>query len=96
MKFETADRGFLLANFVDRYGNRCSLQESSLATEGAIWLGVIKDSEGRDYAVIDSAGKVVEHCGNPITHPRMHLTQEMVKDLLPALQHFAKTGELPR
>lgn len=26
---------------------------------------------------------------------RMHLTQEMVKMLLPALQHFAKTGELP-
>jgi hypothetical protein len=26
---------------------------------------------------------------------RMHLTQDMVKELLPLLQHFAKTGELP-
>ncbi len=26
---------------------------------------------------------------------RMHLTREMVKMLLPALQHFVKTGELP-
>lgn len=26
---------------------------------------------------------------------RMHLTQKQVKALLPALQHFAKTGELP-
>ncbi len=26
---------------------------------------------------------------------RMHLTQKQVKMLLPALQHFAKTGELP-
>ena len=26
---------------------------------------------------------------------RMHLTQKMVKMLLPALQHFAETGELP-
>lgn len=26
---------------------------------------------------------------------RMHLTQEMVRAMLPALEHFAKTGELP-
>ncbi len=26
---------------------------------------------------------------------RMHLTQEQVRALLPALQHFAETGELP-
>lgn len=26
---------------------------------------------------------------------RMHLTQNMVKMLLPALKHFARTGELP-
>jgi hypothetical protein len=26
---------------------------------------------------------------------RMHLTQNMVKMLLPVLEHFAKTGELP-
>jgi hypothetical protein len=26
---------------------------------------------------------------------RMHLTQKQVKDLLPILQHFVKTGELP-
>ena len=26
---------------------------------------------------------------------RMHLTQDMVRDLLPLLQHFAETGELP-
>lgn len=26
---------------------------------------------------------------------RMHLTQEMVADLLPLLHHFVETGELP-
>lgn len=26
---------------------------------------------------------------------RMHLSQEHVRELLPALQHFAETGELP-
>lgn len=27
---------------------------------------------------------------------RMHLNQEQVKQLLPILQHFADTGELPQ
>jgi len=27
---------------------------------------------------------------------RMHLTQDMVKDLLPVLTHFAETGNLPQ
>jgi hypothetical protein len=88
------ERGFAVRVFTDRYGHRCSLQKSSLATEAAIWFGVEKDAEGRDYAVVDAERRVVLHCGEPITHPRMHLTQQMVKDLLPALQHFAKTGSL--
>jgi len=33
-------RGFLRGEFVDRYGEQCSIQESSLATEAALWLGV--------------------------------------------------------
>lgn len=33
-------RGFAYGDFRDRYGQECSIQESSLATEPAIWLGV--------------------------------------------------------
>jgi len=33
-------RGFLLLKFEDHYGNGCSLQKSSLASEPAVWLGV--------------------------------------------------------
>lgn len=69
------DRGFAFAEFVDRHGSHCSIQESSLATEPAIWLGVQKDFEGRDAT-------------------RMHLTQEMVADLLPLLHNFVASGEL--
>lgn len=32
-------RGFERFEFTDRYKNACSLQQSSLATEPAIWLG---------------------------------------------------------
>lgn len=76
MKLHPTERGFLYGKFTDRFGSKCSLQESSLATEAAVWLGVDTAFDGKECT-------------------RMHLTQDMVRDLLPALQHFAKTGELP-
>lgn len=33
-------RGFMLGEFRDLYGQDCSIQESSLATVNAIWFGV--------------------------------------------------------
>lgn len=39
IKIEKTERGFLGGEFEDRYGKKCSIQESSLATESAIWLG---------------------------------------------------------
>lgn len=41
-------RGFQRTEFTDLYGSTCSLQESSLATEEAIWFGVDKDFDGRE------------------------------------------------
>lgn len=37
--YKQTERGFLRVLFTDRYGEVCSLQESSLASEPAIWLG---------------------------------------------------------
>lgn len=59
--------------FVDHYGSPCTLQDSSLANEPAIWLGVEKEDD--------------------VDEDRMHLTQEMVKQLLPFLTEFAETGD---
>lgn len=42
LKLKPTQRGFAIAEFKDRYGVDCSIQESSLATERAIWLGVDK------------------------------------------------------
>jgi len=36
MKKTTTGRGFQYIEFEDRYGHKCSLQKSSLATEDAI------------------------------------------------------------
>lgn len=33
------DRGFLRGDFLDEYGEKCSIQKSSLATKECIWLG---------------------------------------------------------
>lgn len=38
--WEKTDRGWWLGTFYDLYGKQCSVQESSLATDDAIWLGV--------------------------------------------------------
>ena len=34
-----SQRGFYYHEFTDMYGEKCSIQDSSLATEPAIWLG---------------------------------------------------------
>lgn len=77
IKFGKTSRGFLIGEFEDRYGAECSIQESSLATEACVWLGVDKDLNG------EIVGK-----------GRMHLTQEMARDLIPVLRYFARTGNL--
>jgi hypothetical protein len=82
-------RGFARADFTDRYGEPCSIQMSSLATEAALWLGtegrMVQGPPWTEYTPPD----------NVSVKSRMHLTQDMVKDLLPLLQHFAEYGELP-
>lgn len=75
------DRGFLRGQFKDRYGADCSIQKSSLVTEDCIWLGC-------DHETIHHV--TGQPCG-----ARMHLTQEMAAELIPMLQHFVDTGELP-
>ena len=96
-------RGFAYSEFIDRYGVKCSIQKSSLATEDAIWLGVddaspkILASKATEFGI--KTGETTGWVSYPIPKDvllttRMHLTQEMVRDLLPALQRFVDTGEL--
>jgi hypothetical protein len=46
MNLQETERGWLFVEFTDLNGSQCSFQESSLATEAAIWLGIDKDFEG--------------------------------------------------
>ena len=92
MEFTNTQRGFSIAEFTDLYGNKCSLQKSSNAEVDAIWFGV---GDPEINIMMGGQWKTVELPEGAIVHSRMHLSQKQVKELLPALQKFAETGELP-
>ena len=105
LKTKNTERGFALITFTDLYGTACSIQKSSLATEDAIWFGVddlkpqVMASQARLYGV-DPGNETTGWVPYPIPDAvhlanRMHLSVEQVKELIPILQHFVDTNELP-
>lgn len=85
-------RGFGNYTFKDRYNANCSLQKSSIATEDCIWLGV---DECNPQKCVSGKGWVsVPFPEDTLFTTRMHLTQDQVKELLPILKKFVKTGEI--
>lgn len=99
----TTSRGFGKLVFEDFYGAQCSLQESSLATEAAIWLGI---DDANPLVLASQASRLGVETNETtgwVPYPipdevlistRMHLTQDQVKALLPILEHFAEYGEV--
>ena len=87
INIEKIPRGFSIFSFKDSYGNMCSIQESSAASEPKIWLGI-------DNAKITTKDGTPIDSENMTTFSRMHLSQEQVKELLPLLENFARTGSL--
>lgn len=105
LKNTLTNRGFKLGEFTDRYGVKCSIQESSLATEAAIWFGVddvdpqimASDAKKLGIPTKETTGWVKYNVPDEVLfNDRMHLTQEMVRELLPTLEYFAKHGCLPK
>jgi len=103
-KTDKTNRGFYKMTFVDRYGDECSLQKSSIASEECIWLGL---EEVKPKILAKDAIRLgLPHCGEDtgwvnyevpkevLMSSRMHLTQEMVSALIVVLQRFVDTGEI--
>ena len=97
MEKTTTKRGFRRIEFIDRYRKQCSLQESSLADEEAIWFGIDK---AEPIVLASDVGLI---CGGwadylipdkVLINTRMHLTRRQVADLLPYLQWFVENGDL--
>jgi hypothetical protein len=104
LTYSATARGFQKIGFVDRYGTPCAIQESSLATEGAIWFGAdtlgvraFPSKTGRGWDPLDVAA-IAQSMGyrDVVDNTRMHLTQAQVQALLPLLTYFAEHGELPK
>lgn len=92
MKTKRTSRGFPIGEFIDSYGAKCSIQDSSSGSERRIWLG----TDDANPQVI-----VPGHSWQPVPFPegtsfntRMHLNQKQVKKLLPLLEKFVKTGSI--
>ena len=84
--------GDIRTDFLDLHDNRCSLQKSTAKQYDAIWLGI---SIPLINIMVDGGWKALALPEGAVVNSRMHLSQKMVKDMLPALEYFAKHGELP-
>lgn len=96
MEVKQNNRGFSYAGFTDLYGHEVSIQDSSLATDYAIWLGldepytkINKNGNGpfgpyEDYTLPD----------NILVWTRMHINREQAQDLIEVLQRFVDTGSI--
>lgn len=91
MKITKTNRNFDIIDFTDSYGTECSLQKSSLAFEDRIWLGT---NDGKPQIQTPEGFKPYTLPDKVLLSTRMHLTRKQVKQLLPFLKKFAKTGEL--
>lgn len=91
MEINRTQRGFRILSFKDAYNIDCSLQESSLATTNAIWLGC---DEAEPKVLINGRWENLSMPEEYVANTRMHLTQKQVKELLPYLIKFAETGTL--
>ncbi len=92
MKKTKTERGFHVVNFIDRYGVPCSLQESSLATEEAIWFGC--NNANPRHLVIGKGYVPVVMPEAYVADTRMHLNRKQVAALLPHLKKFVEKGEI--
>lgn len=105
-KVEKTSRGFEIIKFTDRGGDKCSLQQSSLADYvqpgiSAVWLGV---DDANPQVMADKAASVgvttAETCGwvpypipeDVLLSTRMHLDRKQVKKLIASLTRWLETG----
>lgn len=110
MQIEKTNRGFGIGEFKDAKNVECSIQESSLATEAAIWFGTQnadpkKETEnGWEKVPIPSNIVPRDIFGNKIPvsdfgksilfNTRMHLTQKHTKQLIKDFKNYLLVNKI--
>lgn len=98
LELSKTSRGFGKGKFTDAVGVACSIQDSSLATEAAIWFGVEEANpqklEGDKLVPVEPPVKPIPITGWPgmnhdiLYNTRMHLTIRNVKTLIRNFEKF--------
>lgn len=83
INFDRTERGFAVGEFLDRYGEKCSVQDSSIeATERCFWLGI--DDPQPTHVV-----------GGPSwISGRMHVGVKLARQLHTVIGRFLETGSV--
>ena len=101
------ERGFEVNHFKDTYGLDCSIQDSSIATDDRIWLGVhnapVKIMK-KDIILLRTCDIIPEDGTNKygwctvelpeeaLVESRMHLNRKQARELAEELLYFANNG----
>ena len=96
MKTTTNERGFERAEFKDSVGNDCMIKQGGMQTnEGmGVWLGIPqpKITVFTDKGMANSVS--IPTPENWQIGSLMYLSDKQIKQLIPMLQNFLKTGKL--
>lgn len=84
--FKTVKSGSLVGKFKDRYGAKCSIQESSYQDELCIWLGVEVDHMGED--VPNGRMHLTQEQARDVAEALLHFANEGSLGKYDANQHF--------
>jgi len=102
-KYSTTNRGFGLVEFRDLYGDACSIQESSLATQDALWIGIddpkpqimARDAAAHGITTLETSGFIPYPLPREVVlTTRMHLNRAQVEALKARLELWLETGRL--
>lgn len=90
--WDETPRGYSAGTFKDLYGEECSVQDSSLASQPAIWLGI--DKPVPKVMVPGKGWQDVPLPPGTFVSGRMHLTIDMAKGLRKVLDRFIERGSV--
>lgn len=88
MQTRKTERGFKIGEFNDMDGKLCSLQESSLATEAAVWFGT-------QDATPMYKGEPVPFPKDTLFNDRMDLTCHLASMIMRRFEKFLATSMFP-
>ena len=94
LKYSKTKHGWPFCEFDDLYDHKCYVQDSSLAFENAIWLGV---RDANPLILKPGEGWVpVDFPEGTLFTTQMHINQKQAKELVKVLERFIESGSIKK